>query len=221
MKFGREPDLGVHDVVERQILDALVGNPVQRLRRLHDADRVGEGLQVALERSAVRGGAEELGEAVDVGRGQVVVAGLLGEVEDGRGSQPAVEVVVQQRLGRPPDGVHGQRCGHGMIRSMISGPMSGAVVADAPAAVHLRQCGGEPLRGLGVQSEQRLALRRPVHRACGGCATPAPGCTRSPGTARPAPSRHTVNPTAIASISPIVPPRGAVMVSVLAPMGNG
>ena len=50
---------------------------------------------------------------------------------------------------------------------------------------------------------------------------PAPDCTRSPGTARPAPSRHTVSPTAIASISPIVPPRGAVMVSECLPIGSG
>ena len=37
VQFGREPDLGVHDVVGRQVLDALVGHPVQRLRCLHHA----------------------------------------------------------------------------------------------------------------------------------------------------------------------------------------
>ena len=69
VQFGREPDLGVHDVVGGQILHALDGHPVQRLRRLHHPDRVRERLQVALERSAVRGGAEERRQTVDVGGG--------------------------------------------------------------------------------------------------------------------------------------------------------
>jgi hypothetical protein len=59
--------------------------------------------------------------------GQVLVPGLRGEVEDGGGAQSTVEVVVQQRLGRPPDRVEGQRARHVAIRSMMSGPMSGAV----------------------------------------------------------------------------------------------
>ena len=60
VQFGREPDLGVHHVVGGQVFDALVGHPVQRLRRLHHPDGVRERLQVALERSAVRGGAENV-----------------------------------------------------------------------------------------------------------------------------------------------------------------
>ncbi len=103
VQFGCEPDLGVDDVVGRQVLDALVGDPVQRLRRLHHADGVGERLQVAHQRSAVRGGAEPRREFVDVGGGQLVVAVGLGQLQHGRRSQPAVEVVVQQRLRRLPD----------------------------------------------------------------------------------------------------------------------
>ena len=127
VQFRGEPDLGVHHVVGGQVFDALVGHPVQRLRRLHHPDGVRERLQVPLERSAVRGGPEERRQAVDIGGRQVLVAGLLGEVEDGGGAQSAVEVVVQQRLGRPPDRVEGQRARQVVIRSMISGPMSGAV----------------------------------------------------------------------------------------------
>src|SRR6478752_2146557 len=69
VQFGCEPDLGVHDVVGGQILHALDGHPIQRLRRLHHPDRVRERLQVALERSAVRGGAEERLQTADVGGG--------------------------------------------------------------------------------------------------------------------------------------------------------
>ena len=109
VQLGGEPDLGVDHRVGGQVLDAFEGHPVQRLRRLHDADRVGERLQVAHQRSAVRGGAEERRQPVDVGGGQVVVAELLGQLQHRRGPQPAVEVVVQQRLGRPLDHVQRQR----------------------------------------------------------------------------------------------------------------
>ena len=110
-----EPDLGVDDVVGDQVLDALVGDPVQRLRGLHDADGVRERLQVAHQRSAVRGGAEERRERVGVGGGQRVVPVLLGQLQHGRGPQAAVEVVVQQRLRRLPDGVQHQRCRHQLL----------------------------------------------------------------------------------------------------------
>ena len=115
VQLGCEPDLGVHDVVVGQVLDALEGHPVQRLGGLHDADGVRERLQVAHQRSAVRGGAEERRQLVDVGGGQLVVAVLVGQLEHRRGPQPAVEVVVQQRLGRVPDALQRQRCRHGVL----------------------------------------------------------------------------------------------------------
>ncbi len=80
MQFGREPDLGVHDVVRGKVLDTLVGHAMQRLGRLHNADGMRERLQVALQRSAVRGGAEERREFVDLGGGQVVIAELVGQI---------------------------------------------------------------------------------------------------------------------------------------------
>ena len=67
VQFRREPDLGVDHVVGGQVLDALVGHPVQRLGRLHHPDRVRERLQVAHQRAAVRRGAEPRGQLVDVG----------------------------------------------------------------------------------------------------------------------------------------------------------
>src|SRR4029077_12699442 len=49
VQLGCEPDLGVDDVVGRQVVDTLVGDPVQRLRRLHHADGVGERFEVAFQ----------------------------------------------------------------------------------------------------------------------------------------------------------------------------
>ena len=112
VQFGREPDFGVHDVVGRQVFDALVGHPVQRIRCLHHADRVRERFEVAHQRPAVRGGAEPRRELVDAGGGQLVVAVRPGQLKHRRGPQPAVEVVVQQGLRGAPDRVQGQRCGH-------------------------------------------------------------------------------------------------------------
>ena len=59
VQLGGEPDLGVDHGVGGQVLDALEGHAVQRLGGLHDADGVRERLQVAHQRSAVRGGAEQ------------------------------------------------------------------------------------------------------------------------------------------------------------------
>jgi len=55
MKLGGEPHLGVDDPVGGQVLGALGGDPGQRLRGLHDRDRVLERLQVQLEVAAPRG----------------------------------------------------------------------------------------------------------------------------------------------------------------------
>ena len=43
-----------------------------------------------------------VGQLADVGGGQVAVAVLAGQLDDGRRAQAAVEVVVQQRLGHAP-----------------------------------------------------------------------------------------------------------------------
>ena len=49
MQLGSEPDLGVDDAVRGQVLSAFGGDPDQRLRCLHDRDRVLERLQVQLK----------------------------------------------------------------------------------------------------------------------------------------------------------------------------
>lgn len=67
--FRREAHLGVHDAVVGQILGALARHPEQPLGGLHDGHGVREGLEVALERSAVRCVAEPLPQSGTVGRG--------------------------------------------------------------------------------------------------------------------------------------------------------
>ena len=123
VQFGGEPHLGVDHIVGRQILGAFGGDPVQRLRGLHDGDGVRERLQVADQRSAVRGGGEPPGQIVDLGGGQRVVTDLGGDVEHGGRPQPAVEMVVQHGLGGLGDEVSIQA--HEPIRSTMRGLRAG------------------------------------------------------------------------------------------------
>ncbi|GAA3292031.1 hypothetical protein GCM10020218_066090 [Dactylosporangium vinaceum] len=100
--LGREADLGVHDPVGGQVQRALAGDPVQRVSGLHHRDGVGERLQVTLQRTRVRRGDEPLPEPLGRG-GRQLVADLGREVQDRGRPQPAVQVVVEQSLGRTTD----------------------------------------------------------------------------------------------------------------------
>lgn len=116
MLLRRVAHLGVDDAVLGEVLGALGGDPDQRVTGLHDADGVREGLQIALQGAGVGGLVEPEGELVGVGVGQVGVARLAGQVDDGAGAQSAVEVVVQQNLGRPADLVRGGGVRDGLAR---------------------------------------------------------------------------------------------------------
>jgi hypothetical protein len=109
--LGREPDLGVDDAVGREVLGALGRHPHEGVRGLHDGDGVVEGLQVPFERARVGGLHEPLPELAGVGGGQGMVD-VGGQLDDGRRTQPAVEVVVQQRLRGLDDLFHAD-CDHG------------------------------------------------------------------------------------------------------------
>ena len=100
-ELGREAHLGVDDAVGGEILRALVGDPFDRVAVLHHADGVGERLEVEHEVVALGAAVEPRREVVDVGGRQGVVAVLAGQLDHGLRPQPAVEVVVEQRLGRP------------------------------------------------------------------------------------------------------------------------
>ena len=111
MQLGREPDLGVHDAVGGEVLGALGGDALDRIAVLHHADRVGEGLEVQHEVVALGAAVEPRRQLVDVGGRQLVVAELLGQLDDGRRPHTTVEVVVQQHLRRPPDHLVGRSSG--------------------------------------------------------------------------------------------------------------
>ena len=100
--LGGVADLGVHDAVGGQVLHALPGHPGEVVGALHHRDGVVEGLQVALQRAAVGRLGEPAAERLGV-VGRQGVADLAGELDDRRGAQTAVEVVVQQHLRGGPD----------------------------------------------------------------------------------------------------------------------
>ena len=101
--LGRVPDLGVDDAVGGEVLGALASDANQRVRGLHHADRVRERLEVQHQVLAIGSPRHPRAELADVARREALVAGLLGELHDGRRPQSPVEVVVQQDLGCFPD----------------------------------------------------------------------------------------------------------------------
>ena len=115
---GAIPDLGVDDAVGGQVLGALGGDPHDRVALLHDARRCARTSRGRAPASCGRrrGGTRRRARPTSVGR-EVRVAELRGEVDDRRRPQAAVEVVVEQRLGRPADRVERE---HGVLRSGAS-----------------------------------------------------------------------------------------------------
>ena len=111
--FGGVPDLGVDDPVGGQVLGALGRHPLDGVLGLHDPDGVLEGLEVLLQGVAARAPGEPAGQVVHVGRRQGAIAVLGRQLDDRCGSQPAVEVVVEQGLGRLPNGLEVEVGSHG------------------------------------------------------------------------------------------------------------
>ncbi len=112
MQLGREPHLGVHDAVVRQVLRAFAGDADQRLGRLHHADRVRERLEVQDQVLAAGAPRHPRAELRGVGGRKIRVPGLVGELDDRVRSEAAVEMVVEQDLRRSADLVDGGRVGH-------------------------------------------------------------------------------------------------------------
>ena len=106
--LGRElrciADLGIGDAIRGQVLGALGGHADDGVALLHHRHGVREGLEVQLERLAVgaRVGSRPPSSSGSVRR-QTSVAMLRREVDHGLRSQAAVEVVVEQDLGRATD----------------------------------------------------------------------------------------------------------------------
>ena len=103
------PHLGVDHAIGGEVHGALVRHPLDGIAVLHDADGVGERLQVEDEVVALGAAVEPGGQFVHVVGREVAVAVLVGQFDDGPRAQPAVEVVVQQHLRQGGDvHVHGR-----------------------------------------------------------------------------------------------------------------
>ena len=81
----RVADLGVDDAVGREILSALVGDPLDGVGRLHDRDRVSEAAQVQGQRAGRGARVEPAAQLRRIARRQAVVAQLGRELDDRRG----------------------------------------------------------------------------------------------------------------------------------------
>ena len=97
-QLRRHANLGVHDTIGGKVDGTFVRHPLDRVAVLHDADGVGERLQVEHEVVAFCAAVEPRGQLVDIGRRQLGVAVLVGELDHRGGAQAPVEVVVQQSL---------------------------------------------------------------------------------------------------------------------------
>ena len=104
-QLGRHAHLGVHHAVGGQVLGALAGDPLDGVAVLHDADGVGERLEVQHEVVALGAAVEPLGEVVDVGRGQLAVAVLVGQLDHRRGRRPPSRWSCSSALGGTTQGV--------------------------------------------------------------------------------------------------------------------
>src|SRR5438093_5486373 len=96
----RVTDLRVDDAVGRQVRAALVRDALETLGCLHDRDRVFEAAKVERQRARGRARVEPTAELERIDRGEPAVADLLRELDHGPRSQPSVEMVVKEDLGR-------------------------------------------------------------------------------------------------------------------------
>ena len=99
VQAGPESHLGVDDAVGMQVDDAFVGHSLQAFRRLEDAHRVPERVEI-LDEVARICLVEPIGEALLVRRRELVVRGLRCQLEHSERPEPAVDMVVQHRLGQ-------------------------------------------------------------------------------------------------------------------------
>ena len=118
--LGCEPDLGIDDAVCGHVLGRFGGGPHQGFFRLGHPDGVGEGLQVQLEVPAVGSSGEPLRQLVDILGRKAGVALLLGQLDHGGRAHTAVEVIVEQHLGRGSDLIGEYRADRATVRRVRS-----------------------------------------------------------------------------------------------------
>src|SRR5205823_4593955 len=94
VELGSEPDLRVHDAVVVEVLGALAGYADESIARLHDADRVREGLEIQHEVLAAGAPGHPGAKLVRVVRRQLAVTGFLRQLDDRRRARAAIEMIV-------------------------------------------------------------------------------------------------------------------------------
>ena len=105
MKNRRKPRFDVDDAIIFHVLERFVGDAFERFLGLHHPAGVLETLKVQRQAAAVRVGAKPFGEIFGIGRGQLVVSGLLRQFDDGLRPQSPVEMIVKQDLRQFPERV--------------------------------------------------------------------------------------------------------------------
>ena len=98
MEHGRVAHLHVTDVLARSVFGELVGNAMKRIFVLEHAQGDVEGLEVFHQRAAVSAEVHRLLELDRVHRWERDVS-LLGQLDDRREAQRAIEMHVQIGLG--------------------------------------------------------------------------------------------------------------------------
>ena len=98
VQLGCEAHLGVDDPVGGEVLRALGRHADQRVGGLEHGDGVAERLQVAHQRPGVRRAEEPRSQLHGVIGRQRCVTDLVGQLDDGPGPQPAVEVIMKEDL---------------------------------------------------------------------------------------------------------------------------
>ena len=92
------PGFGVDHAVAREVLAALVRDTLDRLLRLHHRNRVREPAEIEGERARRRARVERRTELGGIGRRKIAIALVASDLDDRRGPQPAVEMIVEEDL---------------------------------------------------------------------------------------------------------------------------
>lgn len=94
--FWCKANLGVDDPIVGEVLDAVSGHPLEGMGGLHHRQRVPEHFQVANQARYLRLSLQGSGQLARIGGGQTSIAGEVGEVDQGLGTQATIEVVMEE-----------------------------------------------------------------------------------------------------------------------------
>jgi hypothetical protein len=99
VKNWGETSLEIDNAVASQVFRLFVSDTLEGFFGLHYGDGVGKAFQIFWEASLVGTLVEPVGELFGIFGGKSVIASGIGQVDDGFGTEDAVEVFVEQHLG--------------------------------------------------------------------------------------------------------------------------